>query len=789
MLTNNQGMLIQWSKGAERLTGFSREESLGQPIWDIQFRSAPAKFKSAENYEHMKTALQKALQTGKGKSLSKLQEAEIQRPDGTNITTQTLAFPVHTDKGYLLGSILRDVTERKQAEEAIRLSEEKYRTLVDEVNDGFYVTDEAGVFTFANSALARIYGVENPEKLIGRKYSDFVAADMPSGLDDAYNTSMQTGHNPEIINGQIVRADGTRAFVEFKPSMIVNDGKIVGTRGVVRDITERKQAEEEIKTSNDELSVLFELSHTMAKAENLEDILELVNRHAVESIHITFARIALLENGKFTWRAGYPIRTLGHDLGIGERNPVTSLPFSQRILEQNEPMVLRASDPGISTEEKKVLLLDFAESVCLIPLRISDSSRMSENLIGLLMLAEARNESREPFTQGKMRLAQTIGDSAAIAIRRMLLREQTERRLQQLTALSTIERAISSTFDLQLSLGVLLQQVSAQLGADATDVLIFNPNSFALEYSAGRGFRTRPIEHAQLRLGEGYAGKAALTRETVHIPNLALEHNNPRLEKLVADEQFVSYYGVPLIAKGEIKGVLEIFQRASLEPDEEWSAFLHTLAGQAAIAIDSVTQFNQVQRSNSELSQAYDETIQGWSHALDLRDNETEGHTQRVTELTMKLGYHFGLTNEELVHARRGALLHDIGKMGVPDGILLKPGPLTDEEWVIMKKHSTFAYEMLSPIHYLRAAIDIPYCHHEKWDGTGYPRGLRGEQIPLAARIFAVVDVWDALTSDRVYRAAWPQEKALKHIRSLAGTHFDPQVVKVCLESGLLEKK
>jgi putative nucleotidyltransferase with HDIG domain len=172
-----------------------------------------------------------------------------------------------------------------------------------------------------------------------------------------------------------------------------------------------------------------------------------------------------------------------------------------------------------------------------------------------------------------------------------------------------------------------------------------------------------------------------------------------------------------------------------------------------------------------------------------LRDNETEGHTQRVTELTLKLGYHFGLTNEELMQARRGALLHDIGKMGVPDGILLKPGPLTDEEWVIMKKHTNFAYEMLSPIHYLRGAIDIPYCHHEKWDGTGYPRGLRGEQIPLAARIFAVVDVWDALTSDRVYRAAWPQEKALEHIRSLAGTHFDPQVVKVYLESGLLEEK
>jgi putative nucleotidyltransferase with HDIG domain len=184
--------------------------------------------------------------------------------------------------------------------------------------------------------------------------------------------------------------------------------------------------------------------------------------------------------------------------------------------------------------------------------------------------------------------------------------------------------------------------------------------------------------------------------------------------------------------------------------------------------------------------QAYDTTIEGWSRALDLRDKETEGHTQRVTELAIKLATAFEINGDELAQVRWGALLHDIGKMGVPDDILLKPGALTEDEWVIMKKHPTYAFEMLSPIRYLRAAIDIPYCHHEKWDGTGYPRGLKGEQIPLTARIFAVVDVWDALCSDRPYRAAWPKEKVLAYIQSLSGTHFDPNVVKVCLENGIL---
>jgi putative nucleotidyltransferase with HDIG domain len=189
--------------------------------------------------------------------------------------------------------------------------------------------------------------------------------------------------------------------------------------------------------------------------------------------------------------------------------------------------------------------------------------------------------------------------------------------------------------------------------------------------------------------------------------------------------------------------------------------------------------FDIVEQANVDLTQAYDTTLEGWSRAMDLRDKETEGHTQRVTDLTARLARELGVRDADLVHMRRGALLHDIGKMGVPDGILLKPGPLTDAEWAVMQKHPVHAYELLLPIAYLRPALDIPYCHHEKWDGTGYPRGLKGEGIPLAARIFTVVDVWDALTSDRPYRPAWTRDLALDYIRQEAGKSFDPKVVEV----------
>jgi putative nucleotidyltransferase with HDIG domain len=246
---------------------------------------------------------------------------------------------------------------------------------------------------------------------------------------------------------------------------------------------------------------------------------------------------------------------------------------------------------------------------------------------------------------------------------------------------------------------------------------------------------------------------------------------------LITEEGFVSLYALPLIPKGNLKGVLEILHRSLLEPEPDWLDFLHTLGGQTEIAINNAELFDDLQRSNSDLILAYDGTIEGWSRALDLRDKETEGHTLRVTDMTMILARDFGFTEEELLRIRWGALLHDIGKMGVPDHILLKPKPLTEEEQIIMQRHPEYAYDLLQPIAFLRSALYIPYCHHEKWDGTGYPRGLKGEEIPIAARLFAVVDVWDALTSNRPYRPAWSPEDVLSYIREQSGKYFDPQAV------------
>jgi len=359
--------------------------------------------------------------------------------------------------------------------------------------------------------------------------------------------------------------------------------------------------------------------------------------------------------------------------------------------------------------------------------------------------------------------------------------KQIQQQLQRITALRNIDVTITASLDLRVTLNIFLDYVTNQLAVDAATVLLLNPNSNTLEYAASRGFRSNALQHTRLHPGEGHAGRAALERCMVHIPNLAEAENGFSRSPHLNAENFIDYYGVPLIAKGHVNGILEIFHRAPLGTDREWLDFLEALAAQAAIAIDNASLFDNLQRLNIDLILAYDTTIEGWSRALDYRDKETEGHSQRVTEMTVKIARAMGINEEEIVHMKRGALLHDIGKLGVPDAILFKPGKLTDEEWEIMKRHSVIAYELLSPISYLRPALDIPYCHHEKWDGTGYPRGLKGEEIPLAARIFAVVDVWDALYSDRPYRPGWSEEKAKEYLRQQAGAHFDPKVVDVFL--------
>jgi response regulator RpfG family c-di-GMP phosphodiesterase len=386
----------------------------------------------------------------------------------------------------------------------------------------------------------------------------------------------------------------------------------------------------------------------------------------------------------------------------------------------------------------------------------------------------------------EINLLTILAEITGNAIHRAQLYDQSQRQVRRLTSLRDIDAAIASSFDLRLTLNILMDHTLNHLNVDAVNIGLYHPDLQTLTYLPGVGFNIPSPTRPQVRIGEGLAGKVILKQQICHITNLQSAPEASH-EQLIKREGFVTYIGIPLIVKGQIKGVFEIFHRMPLSPTPDWMEFLHTLAGQAAIAIDSSQLFENLQRSNQELIQAYDTTLEGWARALELRDRETEGHTRRVTELTIRLARYMGVRDSDLVNIHRGVLLHDIGKMGVPDHILKKKGELTKEEWAEMCQHPVYAYNLLSPISFLRGVLDIPYCHHEHWDGSGYPRGLKGEQIPLAARIFSVVDNWDALLSDRPYRKAWPQEKVIKHLKEIAGTMLDPRIVEIFLE--MMEKE
>ena len=542
------------------------------------------------------------------------------------------------------------------------------------------------------------------------------------------------------------------------------------------------------------VQMLQRVSQAASSVINLDELTHMILEEITNTMHIQKASLFLKYNGK---------RNLMIASQIGTRiSPRTIIagdhPLVSRL--QNEDIVITHPELDVDQkfrsawgEEKEIISKLDAEIY--VPLNVK------RELVGMFSFGPKLSE--QAYSNEDKRTLLTLAHQTGVAVQNAQLfstaqqelhqRRETEKRLklqlQRLSALQNINVAITTNFDLQIPLYLLLEQATEQLGVDAADILLYDEENQQLFFVAGRGFQTDALRYTKLDLGQGLAGQAAETMDTIHIKDLRLEETSLNKAPLITNEEFVAYYGVPLIAKGKIQGVLELFHRSTLEPDEDWMNFLNTLTSETAIAVDNAQMFRDLEKSNLDLAVAYETTLEGWAKTLELRDRETEGHSQRVLDLAMRLARKLGVSDGDMIHIQRGALLHDIGKLGIPDSILMKEGPLGDDEWDIMHKHPIFAYDMLSSIPFLKKASDIPYCHHEKWDGTGYPRGIKGEEIPLSARIFALVDVWDALRSDRPYRKAWSDQQALDYIHEEIGKHFDPLVVKAFDEINLFDHR
>lgn len=407
-----------------------------------------------------------------------------------------------------------------------------------------------------------------------------------------------------------------------------------------------------------------------------------------------------------------------------------------------------------------------------------------EQVIGALVVGHNR-QRKHPDTF----LATAVAEIAANAIYGSTISEQKTRFNEKMTIAGQIGRTLSDIYNLPQiyhELGSAVQNLFPDVSVIFISLYDSETRQIHCAYGWNDGELVDPSVLPPVPLeppGRGTQSEVIHSRQP-----LIINHLRDQLKKVHVNvgvgkgEMTQSGIYVPMMARGEVIGVVQA-QSTRYNRFGPTDIELLTLVGNtAAVAIQNARLFAEQSRSNFALLQTYDETIEGWSRAMDLRDRETEGHTLRVTEMTMRLARFLDVPEEALIHIRRGALLHDMGKLGVPDAILNKPGKLTDDEWKVMVQHPQFAYEMLAPISYLAPALEIPYCHHEKWDGGGYPRGLTGENIPLAARIFAVIDVWDALTSDRPYRLAWTQEKTLAYLRDQVGKHFDPFIVEMFVQ-------
>jgi HD-GYP domain-containing protein (c-di-GMP phosphodiesterase class II)/putative methionine-R-sulfoxide reductase with GAF domain len=517
-----------------------------------------------------------------------------------------------------------------------------------------------------------------------------------------------------------------------------------------------------------ELEVLNEISAAVREAHNRDDLLEAVLDRILDVLDCQGAGMAfrdlvdgsmLVEQGRGQWEAARGLR-LPAGAGIGEQVAASQQTYVTADT-RTDPLLYRQG------------FIKATPCLLCLPLVVEGQT------ISLLYLGRST-----PFQPNDITLAESMGNIVAGALHRIQLNHKTEEQLARLTGLRTIDQSILSASDLTNTLDVLLEKVTSLLQVDAADIFLYDPASRILRIGNECGYAPALGHRVILRLGESHAGKAALEQAMEFIPDLSQIEDSMTARLREIGETFTSYVALPLMAKDHLKGVLQLFHRTRLEPTADWMEFLKALGDQAAIAIDNAMLFDSQQKSHLSLIQAYEDTIDGWSRALDLRDRETEGHSQRVSQLTIQLAKQLGIPEKELPHIRRGAQLHDIGKMAIPDSILHKPGPLTADEWDIMRRHPLYALDFLYPIDFLQPSLEIPYSHHEKWDGTGYPQGLYGEDIPLSARVFAVVDVWDALTHNRPYRPAWPVEKALDYLRNQRGLHFDPRVVDAFLSMG-----
>ncbi len=659
--------------------------------------------------------------------------------------------------------------EQKQAEEVLRYNEEKFRTSIEQFTDGFILVDREGRISDANPAYEKITGMPR-ETLIGQFiwdiHNQLTAPERrgPQNLEtqkkitlDAIQQKSSTYFN-QPIEAKIAGTDGSERVIQQILFPIKNE-KDFRIGSIIRDITQQKKVQHALERYAWRMAILHEIDQSILSSRSPEEIARVsleglqrlipAEKSAVHLFDPAGSQLSILAMGGRTSDRSCPV--------LLDSTFIASLPADELTL------IDVVSESPLTKEQCKTCPMGRSHSLISYPLN-SQKQR-----IGMFTMCSLEGKS---FDSENLEIAQEVSSQLAIAIQQSYLFDQTNKALDRERNLNAISRSLNNSLDLDMLIPQFLNLAARLLDADGAVLSILSNEKQAIYLP--HSYTYSPLnEQLPNEEGEGLARLIFASGQPMIFDHL---NDHPDIARGWMTAGVQAMIGAPVGAGDEPLGAIILYL---FDPGRRFTQrdldMAEAIAAQAGLAIHNAQSFSRIE-------DAYDATIEGWSKALELRDKETKGHSDRVVVLSLALAKKVGIHDADLVHLKRGVLLHDIGKMGIPDSILLKPGPLDDSEWEVMRRHPGYAVDLLAGIPYLAPALDIPYNHHERWDGSGYPRGVKGEEIPLGARIFALVDVWDALTNDRVYKAAWSKTETRSYIREHTGKQFDPDLVEFFLD-------
>jgi PAS domain S-box-containing protein len=771
------GQYLMVNPAMVSMFGFESEEQLLQtPVADLYI-----------DPERRNVFSERLLQRGSLVGEEILMKRRNGEPLWGSVTAQVIRDETTGEVAYF-DCAMKDITESRLAEEALRESEEKYRNVVERANDGIVIIQD-DVIKFCNNSLAKLWGGPVDE-ILGTPFINYIAPVAQAKSAEYYRRRIAGERVPTIYETLLARKDGGLVDAELNAGIIMYEGKPADLV-VLRDISERKQAEEEIRRLNqdlgrraEQLALLYEAGLTLNRTLDLHEQMESLATIAMQALRAD-------HGGYFRYDAAD--RHVHYEFGVGRGSEIESLRSLEArvgeergligwVAEKRQPLYLQ----NVKSDPRWVVTDPELNSALWVPIEREDE------LLGLLSVASIRKNA---FTEADQQLLVLLANQVAVSMVNARLYEAAIEAAERRTTLHWLSQEIvgrsehrhgaeygNADLEAERIYNAIYQAACKLMPVEAFVIAVmYDPSSDTIEVpfciDQGERFPGGPIDRVT-----GLSGKVVNSGKMIYIKDLEKEEENLSGLHFGQPLSVHSVLAVPMRVGDRVLGMLSAQSYKISAYTDEDARLLEILAAYAAIALENAHMFARMRTSNIELANAYEATIEGWSRALEMRDKETKGHSERVSRIALRLGRELGLSGEAMEQLRRGVLLHDIGKMAVPDYILLKPGPLSEDEWRVMRQHPTFAHQMISGIPFLAPALDVPYCHHENWDGTGYPRNLRGEDIPLRARIFALVDVWDALTSDRPYRPAWKPDAARSYIAAQSGIRFDPKLANVFLK-------